>query len=1179
MQALFDALADSESFRQIRDAIGEDRYPYHVWGVDLKTIPLLARAFSGEERTRLIVTYDEKRGRELLDGVRFFDRESYYYPAKDALFYYADIHSNATVKSRMEIFRKLAEKEPVTVITTVEGLMDLIPPITEITGHRKTISVGDTLSRDEFARYMTTLGYEKTTMVELPGQFSIRGDIVDIYPLTEECPYRVSLWGDDIETIRSFDAESQRSIMDVDTLVIYPSCEMVLDEKRIDHGIRKIDFEFEKQKKVLEKEFRTEQKARLTKTVSAAKEELAEFNSTMGLDSMVRFFYDDTVSFLDYFPEDVAVFIDDPERVMRRAGSYEEEFKTSMEGRLSGGYILPTQAEVLTGARKIVKRLSERQTILFSDLYKKEPAWKEQGNTCIETRDTSDYHNSFETLVDDIAAWKKKQFKVVIVSPSATRGKRLAANLREREIESHFSEDRFHRMKPGEVMVTLGRIDKGYVLPDAGLAVISEGDIFTAREISKGRKRPRYEGGDRIASFSDIVVGDYVVHRNHGIGIYQGIEKVETEGRLKDYITIEYAKGSKLFIPVDQLDMIGKLSGKDGAKPKLSRLGGGEWEKTRQRVKGHVADIAEELVELYALRETMNGFAYSPDTAWQREFEELFPYEETPDQEQAIRDTKRDMESGKIMDRLICGDVGFGKTEVAIRAAFKAVQDNRQVLYLVPTTILAEQHYNTFTERMKDFPVNIRMLSRFCTPKEVKETLELLKNGMADIVIGTHRLLSKDVECKNLGLLIIDEEQRFGVKHKEQIKQLKKTVDVLTLTATPIPRTLHMSLVGLRDISLLSEPPVDRLPIQTFVMEYDIEFVKEAINRELSRGGQVFYVYNRVNTIADITAELSRVLPDARISFAHGKMNERELEEVMRAFLRKEIDVLVSTTIIETGLDIANVNTMIVHDADRFGLSQLYQLRGRVGRSNRAAYAFLMYKRDKLLAEVAEKRLAAIREFTDLGSGYKISMRDLEIRGAGNLLGQEQSGNIEAVGYDLYCKMLSDAIKRLSGTVVEREFTTSVELPLDAYIPDDYVKNEFVKLDLYKRISKIEDPEEKDLLVEEAKDRFGTPPKEFMRLLSVAVLKAKAHKAYMTDLKYVSGEVRMAMLADAPVMTERIGELLIRHQGEIKLLSGNQSGFSVKVSKTLQDELISKTEEAIEAIGSLIREDTNETDT
>jgi len=1165
MQALIAAFRENPSFKKLQESVLTDSSPVHVWGLDKRVAPIMIESLKRSDSSRLIVTYDERRAREIVADYRFYDRNVLYYPAKDALFYYADIHSNETVKARLEIFKKISENEPITVVATIEGLMDKIPAIAHITENVIDISKEQSIDIKEFSKKLTTLGYEKTSMVETPGQFSVRGGIIDIYPLTEECPYRVELWGDDIDSIRSFDVESQRSIEEVEDVRIYPSCEMVLTDERISKGLEQIKKEHKKQAEKLKKAFRTEQYARLNKMVENVQEELKEFNSTMGLDSMVEYFYEDTVSFLDYFPKETEIFIDEPERVNKQAIIYSQEFANSMEGRLLGGYVLPTQANVLYDGKSIIGRLAGRKLILFSELYKKQNAWNEKNNINIRSSSLISYNNSFENLMSDIEKWKKKNYRIVILSPSGTRGRRIAGNLKENDIPVYFSDDKNKVIKQGEIMVSVGRMESGFEIPEAHLVVISEGDIFTSKELKKRKKLPKYKG-DKINSFTDVSVGDYVVHQNHGIGIYRGIDKVETDGRLKDYISIEYAKGSKLFIPVEQLDMIGKLSGKDGAKPKLNRLGGTDWEKVRQRVKGHIADIAKELVDLYAIRQTIKGFAYSEDSPWQKEFEELFPYEETLDQQKAIDDTKHDMESDRIMDRLVCGDVGFGKTEVAIRAAFKAVQDNRQVAYLVPTTILAEQHFNSFVDRMQKFPVNVRMLSRFCTPKEIKKTLEEIKNGTADIVIGTHRLLSKDIDFKNLGLLIIDEEQRFGVKHKEQIKQMKKNVDVLTLTATPIPRTLHMSLVGLRDISLLEEPPVDRMPIQTYVMEYDIEFVKEAINRELNRNGQVYYVYNRVNTIEDITAQLRAVLPGARVEFAHGKMNERELENIMHAFIKKEIDVLVSTTIIETGLDIPNVNTIIIHDADIFGLSQLYQLRGRVGRSSRSAYAFLMYKRDKMIKEVAEKRLKAIREFTELGSGYKISMKDLEIRGAGNLLGQQQSGNIEAVGYDLYCKMLNDAIKRLSGEEETIEFTTAIELPLDAYIPDYYIKNEYMKLDLYKRISRCENREENDAIIEEVRDRFGEPPKEFLRLLDVAYLKAIAHKAYLTDIKYVGNEMRFIIYPQAPVRPERIDMILKRYSGKMRFVAEKQTGFHIRISKTIQEELISVAERVINDI-------------
>lgn len=1175
MQAIINAFKEHQGFKQAKEAIDNGKIPVNVWGLDGRVSPVLIQALGETSRVKLIVTHSERRARQIEEDFRFYDRRVYYYPAKDLLFYYADIHGNATVKSRLDIFKEISLGEPLTIVTTIDGLMDKLPKLSHIQGNVINLSQSQTIDIAKLSTQLVSQGYEKTGMVEETGQFSVRGGIIDIFPLTEECPYRIELWGDEIDSIRMFDVESQRSIEKCETMSIYPAVEMSLTDEMMKKGLKKIQKEYDVQSKLLKEQFRTEQYARLKRTVENIKEELKEFNSTTGLDSLVEYFYDETVSFLDYISEDSYIFVDEPEKVYDKAVTYTMHIEESMKARLEGGYVLPTQANILFDGKAIIGRIASGKCILMESLYKKAISWNEKANVNINSRSIISYKNNITTLAKDIAAYKKKGYKAIILSPSATRGKRIAKDLRDYDIEVYFSENTDRTMTPTEVMVTVGRIEAGFEIPEAKLIVIGEGDIFTDKELKKRKRLPKFHG-DKINSFADVSVGDYVVHQNHGIGIYKGIQGVETDGRLKDYITIEYEKGSQLFIPVEQLDMIGKFSGKEGAKPKLNKLGGSEWQKVRQRVRDHVDDIAQELINLYAIRESSRGFSYSEDTIWQREFEEMFPYEETVDQQKAIDETKSDMESEKIMDRLVCGDVGFGKTEVAIRAAFKAVQDNKQVAYLVPTTILAEQHYNTFCDRMKDFPINIRMLSRFCTRKEITEALKQLKEGIVDIIIGTHRILSKDVEFKNLGLLIIDEEQRFGVKHKEQIKHMKKIVDVLTLTATPIPRTLHMSMVGLRDISLLEEAPVDRLPIQTYVMEYDIGLVKEAINRELNRSGQVYYVYNRVNTIADITAELRSVLPDAQIEFAHGKMNERELEDIMHRFIKKEIDVLVSTTIIETGLDIPNVNTIIIHDADKFGLSQLYQLRGRVGRSNRSAYAFLMYKRDRLIKETAEKRLKAIREFTDLGSGYKISMRDLEIRGAGNLLGQEQSGNIEAVGYDLYCKMLGNAIKKLSGKGEKADFSAAIELPLDANIPENYVKNEYLKLDLYKRISKIENQEGADAILEEVKDRFGQVPKPFMRLLTVACIKSLAHKAYITEVKLIDGELSFSLFNEAPLKVDSIDSFMKDFNGEMRFIGGNKPGFRLKVKSKEQDELLEIASDTLEKMLVLTQDDNRE---
>ena len=738
-----------------------------------------------------------------------------------------------------------------------------------------------------------------------------------------------------------------------------------------------------------------------------------------------------------------------------------------------------------------------------------------------------------------------------------------------------YSEDPFREVQPGEVLTYYGHVAKGFEYPMIRFVVLSETDIFGAEKKKKAKKK-LYQG-QKIKDFNELKVGDYVVHESHGLGIYKGIEKVEMEGVVKDYIKIEYRDGGNLYVLATGLDVIQKYASAEAKSPKLNKLGSKEWEKTKTKVRGAVNEVAKDLVELYAARQATEGYRFGKDTVWQREFEEMFPYEETEDQLNAIADTKADMESSKIMDRLVCGDVGYGKTEIAIRAAFKAVQEGKQVVYLVPTTILAQQHYNTFVQRMKDFPVRVELMSRFRTPSEVKKTITDLQKGMVDIVIGTHRVLSQDVKFKDLGLLIIDEEQRFGVAHKEKIKKLKENVDVLTLTATPIPRTLHMSLIGIRDMSVLEEAPEDRLPIQTFVCEYNEELVREAISRELARDGQVYYVYNRVNNIADVAAQIAKLVPEATVAFAHGQMKEHELEKIMYDFINGEIDVLVSTTIIETGLDISNVNTMIIHDSDNMGLSQLYQLRGRVGRSNRTAYAFLMYRRDKMLKEVAEKRLEAIREFTELGSGFKIAMRDLEIRGAGNLLGVRQHGHMEAVGYDMYCKMLNEEVQKLKGGRVIEDFSTLVDLDVDAFIPPAYIVNEVQKLDIYKRIAAIENVRERDDMKDELLDRFGEIPKSVDNLLRIALIRVAAHKLYLTEIKGKNERIVFTFRPDAAVNPQKIPEILGLYGKDLGFTAYGIPSFTYKYKKTGLVEtdaelLMDKTEELLDKMRPMVEE-------
>nr|WP_288547372.1 transcription-repair coupling factor [uncultured Blautia sp.] len=1080
MKAFMTPLQGLAEFEQIKEKSKTNKGILQVSGCMESQKSHLMYGLSGIAPYRLILAEDERRAREIYEDYRFYDRKVYSYPAKDLLFFQADIHGNLLIRQRMKVIKALLEEKELTVVTSIDGCMDFLESLEKIKKQLIHYESDSTVDTEQLKNQLVALGYERVGQVEMPGQFSVRGGIVDIYCLTEENPWRIELWGDEIDSIRSFDPESQRSLENLEEITIYPAVEHIGDK--------------------------------------------------------------DMVSFLDYFPEErTIIFLDEPNRLTEKGGAVEEEYRQSrMHREEKGSRNLPENW--LCSFEQLQKELNKRNCISVCALEPKQAGWKVREKFYLEVKSISAYNNSFELLVKDLHQYKKQGYRIALLSGSRTRAERLAKDLQEEGLAAFYGQDYDRGICPGEIMVVYGHAKKGFEYPLIKFAVMTESDIF-GQEQKKKKKKKNYSG-NRIQDFAELSIGDFVVHEKHGLGIYRGIEKVEVDRIVKDYIKIEYRGGSNLYIPATQLDCLQKYSGADAAKaPKLNKLGTQEWNKTKSKVRGAVKNIAKELVELYAVRQEKEGYVCGPDTVWQREFEEMFPYEETEDQLSAIEDAKRDMESTRIMDRLICGDVGYGKTEVALRAAFKEVQESRQVAYLAPTTILAQQIYNTFVQRMKEFPVRVELLCRFRTPAQQKKAIEDLKKGQVDVIIGTHRILSKDVQFKNLGLLIVDEEQRFGVTHKEKIKQLKKDVDVLTLTATPIPRTLHMSLIGIRDMSVLEEPPMDRMPIQTYVMEYDEETVREAINRELRRGGQVYYVYNRVTDIADVALRIAKLVPDARVDFAHGQMSERELENVMYSFVNGDIDVLVSTTIIETGLDISNVNTMIIHDSDRYGLSQLYQLRGRIGRSNRTAYAFLMYRKNVMLKETAEKRLAAIREYTDLGSGFKIAMRDLELRGAGNLLGAQQHGHMNAVGYDLYCKMLNEAVKEAKGIHTMEDFETSVDLNVDAYIPDSYISNEFQKLDIYKRIAGIETQQDYDDMLEELLDRFGEPGKAVLNLLAIAKLKAIAHQGYVTEIKQTGKTVRFTLYEKARLNTEGFPALMQKYRRGLQFKNEQEPKF------------------------------------
>ena len=1097
-----------------------------------------------EKKKRIIVTFQEQKAKELYEEILFFDQTAVYYPAKDVLFYQSDIRGNVLTAQRINALKAIYENEEVTVITTFDALMNTMAPLELMQSFILHMEPGQTVEVTELTELLTAMGYEKEYQVNSMGQFSLRGGIIDIFPLTEENPVRIELWGDEIDNIRSFDIESQKSIENVDELAIYPACELVLGKEEKQKGIEAMLKEAKKVADKFRKEMKTEEAYRVSSMAEGLAEEWGELSICAGMDAYLSYFCKERTGLLDYFDKnDTVIFIDELSRSVERGKQTETEFSESMKQRLEKGYILPGQLKELFLEKEILGKLESFSCVALGALDNKSCGLHQKGQFSIQVKSVNAYNSSIELLRKDLAHYRKNGYRVVLLSGSRTRAKRLADDLLMEGFSCFYTEDYDHELEPGQIMVCYGKVKRGYEYPIIQFAVITETDIFGAE---KKRKKHRhvYEG-EKISSFSDLSVGDYVVHENYGLGVYRGIEKIEVDRTLKDYIKIEYSNNSNLYVLATQLELIQKYAGKDAKKPKLNKLGGQEWSRTKAKVRGAVKEIAQDLVNLYAAREEKNGFVYSVDTVWQKEFEELFPFEETQDQILAIEAAKKDMESTKIMDRLICGDVGYGKTEIAIRAAFKAVQDGKQVVYLAPTTILAQQIYNTFSQRMKDFPVRVDLMCRFRTSTQQKKTVEDLKKGLVDIVVGTHRVLSKDVEYKDLGLLVIDEEQRFGVAHKEKIKQLKTNVDVLTLTATPIPRTLHMSLIGIRDMSVLEEPPMDRLPIQTYVMEYNEEMVREAITRELARDGQVYYVYNKVKDIMEVTAKIQSLVPDAVVDFAHGQMKESELEKIMYAFINGEIDVLVSTTIIETGLDISNVNTMIIHDADNMGLSQLYQLRGRVGRSNRTAYAFLMYRRNKMLKEVAEKRLAAIKEFSELGSGFKIAMRDLEIRGAGNLLGAEQSGHMEAVGYDLYCKMLHEAVKEVKGIETEEKFDTTIDIDTNAYISTEYISNEYQKLDIYKRIAAIETDEEAEEMLEELIDRFGEPPKAVQNLLVIARLKAAAHEVYVTEVKQMGEELKITLFERAKIRPEMIPVMVSQNSPAISFTADTKNPYFI----------------------------------
>ena len=1024
----------------------------------------------------LVLCDTQKRAKELWeDLVQLLPAyEVLYFPALEMIPYEVIAQSGELEQKRLEVLSHLMlEREKrFAVITTIEGLSKKLLPKGDFGQGFLQLEVGMCMEQEALKAHLVTFGYERTEQVEHRGQFSVRGGIFDIYSPFYKDPLRLEFFDDEVDSIRFFETNTQCSIEKVKTAWIVPGREFFLMPQCKEAGLQQIRQQFSKQMEQLPKRKDREPMERLQGKVGELLEKLQQDMGFAGIEQYQTFFYPDSASLLDYMGQGLFLVFDESNRIQEAQEYLEKERRQTFSQLLLKGSVLPGQAEYFFDLEDMVRLTGDIPHVCFSLLPKDSVFQQRSARMTLDCQNISSFFGNPQLLVEELQTWQKQKYSVLILLTSAAKALRLQQMLGDNDILCSWIADRY-QADPGQIYLAYGNISHGARFPQSRLVFISETEVFQQQKKMVNKKFFQ-EDGQKITRLDDLKIGDYVVHMNHGIGRYMGVERLKVQDVERDYLIVKYSDDGKLYIPVDQFDLLQKYTVNDGVAPKVNKLGGKEWQRTKNKVKASVEKLAEGLLEIYARRKSQEGYAFSPDDQWQKEFEDAFPYVETEDQLKAIEDVKRDMMSNTVMDRLICGDVGYGKTEVAIRAAFKAVNDGKQVAVLVPTTVLAQQHYTTFAERFQPYGVQVRMLSRFVTPKQQKETVEGLKTGAVDVVVGTHKLLSKSISFQDLGLLVVDEEQRFGVTHKEKIKQMRSQVDVLTLSATPIPRTLHMSLVGIRDMSVIETPPQDRYPIQTYIVERTPELIKDAIRRELGRGGQVYVVHNRVEDIDQLAEEISLMVPEARILVGHGQMKEHQLEQIMMDFIAHEADVLVCTTIIETGLDISNANTMIVDEADKMGLSQLYQLRGRVGRSNRIAYAYLTYKKDKTLSQLAEKRLAAIREYTELGSGFKIAMRDLEIRGAGNLLGAEQHGHVAAVGFDLYCTMLDEAIRELKGEKTGKRREVEIDLQVSAFIPEYYIRDSAVKLGFYQRIQQAQAISRLHLLEDEMIDRFGS---------------------------------------------------------------------------------------------------------
>lgn len=1109
----------------------------------------LANLFGELDQPFLLIAHDNYHLMNYYeDLIRLVDKEDILlYPEIEILPHEQIAPDPTELSERLAVLEELLFKpeEKKVILVTIRTLLRRMMPVDLFRKYSLALKVGLELDLTELTEFLSIAGYERVHMVEEERQFSLRGGILDIYTISRDYPVRIEFFGDEIDSIREFDPATQRSRDNLQELIISSAREIILSDREIQAALEDIQRDSLQTVNLLREKGNEEEARYLQDKMEEILIHLQEAGEFPGYEQFLPYYYQQLDTFLDYLPGNTLLILDQANKVWHNAEKYEEELAETYLSLLEQGSVLQNYLDNFQTTLELYEKI-RTYTNLYIYSHKQEQVFGERlPEIDLKVVVVESFNGKLELLAHRLRELIKEKYQVIITLNSATKARRVAEFLQEEGLPAIYSDSICGREN---IIVKAGSLAEGFIFEDLKLVVYTEKEVF-GRQQKKKRRKKNVEEGLKISSLEELKVGDYVVHENHGIGKYLGVQTMEIQGKHQDYLVLKYAGEDRLYVPTDQIDLVQKYIGADEETPKLYKLGGSDWKRVKQKVKQSVKEMAFGLLELYAERETIEGYAFSRDTVWQQEFEEAFPYEETPDQLKAIEDVKKDMESNLPMDRLLCGDVGYGKTEVAIRAAFKAVMDGKQAAVLVPTTILAQQHYNTFRDRMNNYPINIAMISRFRTPREQKEIIKKLATGEIDIVIGTHRLLSDDIIFDDLGLLIIDEEQRFGVTHKEKLKNIKRNVDVLTMTATPIPRTLHMALVGVRDMSVIETPPENRYPIRTYIWEFNPELIRDAIRREMARGGQIYFVHNRVEDIERIADFIRKLVPDCKVVVAHGQMSERKLERIMLDFYQKEYDLLVCTTIIETGLDLASVNTIIINRAEQMGLAQLYQLRGRVGRSDKIAYAYLLYGKNRILPEVAEKRLKAIKEFTNLGSGFKIAMRDLEIRGAGNLLGPEQHGHIASVGFSLYCKLLDNAIKELQGKKFERDEEVEIKLNIDAYIPDEYIGHSQQKIEFYKKISKLKEEEDFLDLVDELIDRFGEPPLEVMNLIKVSQIRAIAIKVGINMIYEKRGYIYCKFVDQNKLNREAIIALIEKYPGNLRIKTGKETEIGVKTNQ------------------------------